>query len=268
MNIKKLLLFVVVLTPAATGFGQVQHKTHVADTVSIDATSACKFTFTSGSGPHLLEFCVTINGNVPQLTSPAGFEHLRGGTGGEGYGICDIGSDIRYDDFASEDSGNWQPPVVSGSALPLTIKRTTSDGIYTLTQIFDRNTIEPAVKITMTLKNNTAVSRDFVLVRYADINANNSHGGDFANWFDKDHQSAWGYNNEPNVFGVMLYSVPTVTPHFAVISDEPFGPDPCDPEALTPGGTPWEGDGSVILDWNGTLGASKAVTITAEYRRF
>jgi hypothetical protein len=103
-------------------------------------------------------------------------------------------------------SGNWQPPVVSGSALPLTIKRTTSDGIYTLTQVFNRNTAEPAVKITMTLKNNTAVSRDFMLVRYADIDANNAHSGDYANWFDEDHQSAWGYNNELNVFGVMLYS--------------------------------------------------------------
>jgi hypothetical protein len=116
----------------------------------------------------------------------------------------------------------------------------------------------------MTLKNNTAVSRSFVLVRYADINANNS----LANWFDKDHPSARGYNNERNVFGVTLYSIPTATPHFAVIADETFGPDPCDPEALTPAGTPWLRDGSVILDWNGTLGASKAVTTTAEYRRF
>jgi hypothetical protein len=116
MNTKKLLPFVVVLTLAATGLGQVQQETHVADTISIDATSACKFTFTSGSGPLLLKFCVTINGNVAQLTSPAGFEHFRRGTGGEGYGICDIGPDTRYDDFASEDSGNWEPPVVSGSA--------------------------------------------------------------------------------------------------------------------------------------------------------
>jgi hypothetical protein len=53
----------------------------------------------------------------------------------------------------------------------------------------NRNTIEPAVKITLTLQNNTAASRNFVLLRCADIDANNAHGGDFQNWFDNDDQS-------------------------------------------------------------------------------
>jgi hypothetical protein len=269
MNTKKLLLFVVVLTLVAPGFGQAQQKTHVAATVSIDATAACKFTFTSGSGPNLLKFCVTINGNVAQLASPGGFEHIREGTVNEGYNVCDVGSDTNYYDLASESSGNWLPPVVSGSALPLTIKRTTSDGIFTLTQVFSRNTTEPAVIIAMTLKNNTAASRDFALVRFADIDANNAHGGDFQNWFDNDHQSAWAYNNGFNLFGVMLYSVPTATPHFTWVQDEPSPPsDLCDPLSLTPASIPWFGDGALGIDWNGTLGASKAVTVTAEYKRF
>jgi hypothetical protein len=268
MNTKKLLPFVVVLTLAATGFGQLQQATHTSDTISPDATTVCKHTFSSGSGPNLLKFCVTVNGNVAQLTSPAGSEHIREGTVLEGYSICDFGSLTRYYDFAAEDSGNWQAPVASGSSLPLTIKRTTSDGIYTLTQVFNRNTADPAVTIAMTLKNNTAASRDFALVRYADIDANNANGGNFHNWFDFDHESAWGYNNGFNLFGVMLYSVPTGTPHFAFVQNTPDIPDSCSPVSNLPSSTPWFGDGSVGLDWNGTLGDGKSVKVSSEYRRF
>jgi hypothetical protein len=269
MNTKKLLPFVVVLTLAATGFGQVRQNTHVSDTVSINATTACQFTFTSGGGgPNFLKFCVTVNGNVVQLMSPGGFEHIREGTILEGYSICDFGSLTRYYDFAAADSGNWQAPVISGVTLPLTIKRSTSDGIYTLTQVFNRNTVEPAVTITMTLKNNTVASHNFALVRYADIDANNANGGTFNNWFDFDHQSAWGYNNGFNLFGLMLYSVPTKTGHFGFVQDTADFPDSCNPVAHLPSSTPWFGDGSAGLDWNGTLGASAAVTVTGEYRRF
>ena len=269
MNTKKLLPFVVVLTLAATGSGQVQQNTHISDTASIDVTTTCKFTFTSGTGaPNFLKFCVTVNGNVVQLTSPGGFEHIREGAILEGYSICDFGTLTRYFDFANSDSGNWQAPAVSGVTLPLTIKRSTSDGIYTLTQVFTRNTAEPAVKITMTLKNNTVASHDFALVRYADIDANNAHGGDFQNWFDFDHESAWGYNNGFNLFGVMLYIVPTRTPHFAFVQNTSDFPDSCNPVANLPSSTPFLGDGSVGVDFNGTLGAGKAVTVTGEYRRF
>jgi hypothetical protein len=268
MHTKKLLPFVVVLTLAAAGFGQVQQKTHVADAVTIDATTTCKFTFTSGAPPNFLKFCVTGNGNVVQFTSPGGFEHIREGTILEGYSICDFGSLTRYYDFAAADSGNWGPPAISGAALPLTIKRTTSDGIYTLTQLFTRNVPEPAVKITMTLKNNTAAAHDFALVRYADIDANNAHAGDFHNFFDFDRQSAWGYNNGFNLFGVMLQSVPTTVPHFAFVQNTADFPDSCNPVANLPSTTPFFGDGSVGLDFNGTLKAGKAVTVSAEYKRF
>jgi hypothetical protein len=268
MNTKKLLLFVVVLTLAAVGFGQVQQKTRVADTVSPDATTTCKLTFTSGSGPNFLKFCVTVNGNVVQLTSPNGSEHIREGTILEGYSICDFGSLTRYYDFAATDSGNWQPAIVTGFALPLTVKRTTSDGIYTLTQVFSRNTVDPAVIVAMTLKNNTGGSRDFGLVRYADIDANNANGGNYKNWFDSDHQSAWGYNNGPNLFGVMLYSVPTGQPHSAFVQDTANFPDSCNPTANLPTSPPWFGDGSVAIDWTGTLGPGKAIKVSGEYRRF
>jgi hypothetical protein len=149
-----------------------------------------------------------------------GFEYIREGTIGEGYGICDVRPDTHYYDYAFADSGNWGPPVARGTALPLTIKRTTPDGIYTLTQVFTRNVPEPTVKITMTLKNNTAAFRDFVLLRYADIDANNAQGGDLQNWFDNDDQSVWACHNGFNLFGMMLSSVPTATPHVTAVVDQ------------------------------------------------
>ena len=271
MNTKQLLLSVVLLMLVATGFGQVQQKKQVVaapDTISIDATTTCKLTFTSGGAPNFLKFCVTGNGNIVQFTSPNGFEHVREGTILEGYSICDFGSLTRYYDFANSDSGNWQPAILTGVKLPLTIKRTTSDGIYTLTQVISRNTVDPAVIISMTLKNNTAASHDFALVRYMDVDANNANGGTFNNWFDYDRESAWGYNNGFNLFGVMEYAVPTAQPHFAFVQNVAGFPDSCSPIANLPSSTPWFGDGSVGIDWNGTLGASKSIKVANEYRRF
>jgi hypothetical protein len=268
MNTKKLLLFVGVLALAATGFGQVRQKAPVTDDISPDATTTCKLTFTSGGAPNYLQFCVTVNGNIVEFRSPQPYEHIREGAILEGYGICDFDSLTRYYDWANEASTNWEPPTISGSSLPLTIKRTTSDGIYTLTQVISRNTVDPAVIITMTLKNNTAASHDFSLLRYADIDANNANGGTFNNWFDFDHESAWGYNNGFNLFGVMLYSVPTAQAHFAFVQDTSDPPDPCEPVNNLPSTIPWFGDGSVGMDWNGTLGADKSLTFTSEYKRF
>jgi hypothetical protein len=267
MNIRKLLLTVAVLTLAATGFGQVQQKAPDAATVSPDATTTCKLTFTSGGAPNYLQFCVTVNGNIVEFQSPHGFEHIRIGDILEGYGICDYGSLTRYYDWANEDSGNWEPPIFSGSSLPVTIKRTTSDGVYTLTQIISRNVADPAVLITMTLKNNTAAAHDFGLIRYADVDANNGYDSD-RDWFDFSHESAWGYNSGFNLFGVMLYSVPTAQTHFAFVQDTFEPPDPCGPVNNLPSTTPWFGDGSIGMDWNGTLGADKSLTFLSEYRRF
>ena len=66
----------------------------------------------------------------------------------------------------------------------------------------------------------------------------------------------------------MLYGVPTGTPHFAFVQNTADIPDSCSPVAHLPSSTPWFGDGSVGLDWNGTLGDGKSVKVGLEYRRF
>jgi hypothetical protein len=278
--VKSILLSLSLLAPlAATSFGQnhqqTQQKIHANTLTSAAATSDCQSTFTSGSGPNFLEWCVTQNGNITEFQSPQGVEHIREGAISEGYGICDLDSLNRYTDYADlGDSGNWLDPVRTQphglNTFPLTITRTTSDGIFTLTQNFSQNTGERIVKVSMTIKNQTAVPRDFELVRFADIDANNANfATSFVNTFDFDRESAWGYNPGFNDFGLMLATAPVSSAFgdFAVVQNTPNGIDPCGPvDQLAT--TPFVGDGSVAVDWNGTLGPHKSATFTGEYKRF
>ena len=55
-----------------------------ATSTSPDATTTCAHTFTSGSNNSFLQYCVTANGNIPQIQTPFGLLQL--GSGGEGYG--------------------------------------------------------------------------------------------------------------------------------------------------------------------------------------
>ena len=75
------------------------------------------------------------------------------------------------------------------------IARTTSDGIYTLTMTFTKVTgTTPYAKITMALKNNTAVARDVYLIRWADIDPwDATSSGSFLESFDSTINAAWGY---------------------------------------------------------------------------
>src|SRR5262249_39740141 len=147
---------------------------HGSKLASAAVTSDCQSTFTSGSGLTFMEFCVTQNGNITEFQSPQGVEHIREGSFGEGYGICDFDNLNRYYDYADfGDTGNWLDPVLKQpngpNTFPLTITRTTADGVFTLTQVFSQTPGERIVKVAMTLKNQTAASRDFALVRFADI---------------------------------------------------------------------------------------------------
>jgi hypothetical protein len=267
MSVRNLILAMAVLAMAAIGVGKAQQMEPSPDKVTPDATTTCKLTFSSGSGASYLQFCVTANGNIVELQSPKGFEHIREGVVLEGYGICDYDSLTSYYDWGAQASTNWDPPTFSGSSLPVTIKRTTSDGIYTLTQVINRNASEEAVLISMTLKNNTAASHDFGVIRYADIDANNGYDSD-KNWFDFDTESAWGYNPGFNLHGVMAWAAPTSQTHFAFVQNTFNPPDPCGPVNNLPSTTPWFGDGSVGLDWNGTIKADHSLTFVGEYRRF
>lgn len=166
------------------------------------SSMACQSTFTSGSGQTYLSFCVTQNGNLGTFYSPSNYRQLY--PGAEGYAICDwTNNNYSYRDFGLYgDSGNWLNSTIvqpnGPNTFPLTIKRTTSDGIWTLTQVFSRSTTTPSVKITMTLRNNSGVGRSAYFERFADIDA----WGISFNEFDGATASVWGYQSGGN--GLMM----------------------------------------------------------------
>lgn len=258
------LAFAVTLVPALS-MGQQPSANEVSKSiVTPDLTTTCQSTFTSGSGATLFKFCVTANGNITKLESPAGFEHLQVGGFAEGYGFCDVNSNQSYYDFAVSDSGNWLAATITQpggpNTLPLTIKRTTADGLFTLTQAFSRNTGERIIKINTTLKNNVPVSKPVFLVRWADVDADNDFPDDYA---DHGLDASWDY--EPAGHGVMLYvATPTVT-HFANVLLGSAFVNPC---TLAGASTPAFGDGAIYAGYNLTMGASGSKTVAFEYKRF
>jgi hypothetical protein len=137
-------------------------------------TTTCSFTFTSGSGDTFQKFCVTANGNITQFEAPQGHEHIAVGVIGEGYGICDSETKVKYFDYADYgDSANWgSPRVVNQTPTSVKIARTTADGTWTLTQTITQVAgSTPSVKVGMALKNNSGLTRTATIFRYADVDA-------------------------------------------------------------------------------------------------
>jgi hypothetical protein len=265
---KTLWMSIVTGMVAATAFGQIGPRaTH---STSATATTDCQSTYKSGSNPGFLEFCVTANGNIAEFQGPSGYEHIRFGGVGEGYGVCDYDNKIRYYDYAGGDSGNWQNAVRTQpgglNTFPLKIVRASSDGAFVLTQAFSRNAGERIAKIAMTLKNTGSSPKTFILLRFANVNANNAHGGDFNNTFDSGVDAAWAYNTLQ--YGVRLSTVANSFEHVGFVDVTNDGPDPCNPLASSPPGQPFFGDGSVGMAYVIPLAAGKSAMISVEYKRF
>jgi hypothetical protein len=195
--IKKVLLLVTFCSFAVLVFGQVQP---TATNPSPFVTTACYSTYTFGSGATAFKWCVTGNGNITQLMGPYTYEHIQVGAYTEGYGLCSAG--VNYYDYAAMgDSYNWGPATIVGTpgTFPFQVIRTTTDGLFTLTQTFSQTTTEKLVKIAMKLKNNVPIAKTVTLMRFVDIDAT---GVISPNTFDYGWDSAWGYRE--NWFGVML----------------------------------------------------------------
>jgi hypothetical protein len=269
MGSRKLWLSVAVLGFGMAAFGQTSQL--VSQSPSPSTAGTCQSVFTSGSGLTLLQFCVTVNGNITEFHGPAGWEHIAVGVPGqEGYGVCDNDTKVRYFDYTS-DSGNWLNAVITQpggpNTFPFKITRASSDGVFTLTQVFSRYPSERIAKISMTLKNNTGSSKTFILVRFANVNANNSNlGTNVNNEFDSGGDSAWAYNL--GLFGVRLSTVPTSLEHAAFVDMTNDGPDPCSPGSSSPPKHPFYGDGGVVMAYVLAMPAGQSKTVSVEYKRF
>lgn len=267
----------------ATSTASVNNQTQAAASAQGGATQAvpnnfptspvCAFTFTSGHDETFLKYCVTASGNIVQLETPRGREHLAvADTIGEGYGLCDTGG-IEYFDYAGfGDSGNWNPAtVVSQDATSVKIARTTGDGIWTLTQTITQVAgTSPSAKIAMTIRNNDpAGQRDVVIFRYANVNADSF----FQNNLDATRDSAFGWNStdgrdsHPLGFGLMLQNV-GATPfhHFGFILNVPDPPEPCNAFRHAVVGPITNTDGSFFLDYALGIGGGESRTVTVAYK--
>jgi hypothetical protein len=283
----KIVVALIVLTLCAVGFAQTSTTTSVRNQQQAAALLAqkngahgalirpfssadCVFTFTSSTATTFLKYCVTATGNITVFETPAGHEHIAVGKDGEGYGICDLTTNVAYDDYAEfGDSGNWGPPtVVSQTATSVKIARTTSDQIWTQTQTFTQVAGNlPAVKIGMAIRNNTNVDRGVVVLRYVDVDAD----GVALNNLDATTNSAFGWNSTTGVsdggpFGLVLQNIGTV-PLFnaGVVQNAPDPPNPCGGSHAVVG--PLRStDGSLVMFYEMRVPKSSFVTVTVGYK--
>jgi len=231
---------------------------------SPQATDVCSFNFSSGADNTFVSYCVTVNGNVLQVVTPAGHQQIFGR---EGYGICDINANKEYFDYADTgDSPNWNSPVVlSTSATKVKIARTTSDGIWTLTQTIMKVATTSSIKVTMTLKNNTAVSREVQLSRFADIDEN----GFTHNTIDATLNSAMIYNSvgRGDPFGLALQNIGTSPfTYLGFVRNTAAPLAPCTPFTNQAIGPLVDIDGTAIMTYVITIPPQASKTINVGYK--
>lgn len=250
-----------------------------SNAASSNATTTCTHQFTYGSGDTYLQFCVTVNGNIVEFQSPAGIEQIAQGTIGEGYGICDEGLSTQYYDWAGDgDSGNWAAPVlVSESSDTVKIERTTSDGLWTLTQTINLVAgTNPYAKIVMQLKNNADVAKYADLMRWANAQPADPGVYGYKENLDSTFDSAWAYvpiafgapGNPP--YGLMLQNVGATpfTSRGGYTLNTPDAPPSCDPGAGY-NGTLTNVDGSIFYFYElGLMAKGKTDTVSVRYISF
>jgi hypothetical protein len=227
------------------------------------STDVCSFTFTSGADNTFLRYCVTANGNVLNIETPVNQHHVFGR---EGYGVCDINSNTEYFDYSDAgDTTNWNPAIVlSQSATKVKIARTTSDGIWTLTQTITQVAGTSSVKVSMTLKNNTAVSREVQFSRFADIDAD----GRISNTVDSTINDAMIFNSvgRGGSFGLALQNVGTSPfTYLGFVQNTPAGLSPCTPFAHQAIG-PLVETGSAVMTYVITIPKGASKTVNVSYR--
>jgi len=228
------------------------------------ASVTCAFNFASGANNTFLGYCVSENGNILNIQTPANQQQLFAR---EGYGFCDISSNTEYFDYAGAgDTSNWNPAVVlSHNTNTVKIARTTSDGIWTLNQTITQVPMTSSIKVTMTLKNNLAVSKEVQLVRFADIDADNVT----ANTVDATINDAMIFNSvgRGNSFGLALQNVGTSPfTYLGYVQNVPSAVHPCSPFTNLAIGPLVGTDGSGVMTYVITIPAHSSKTVNVGYR--
>jgi hypothetical protein len=206
----------------------------------VTASAVCFASIASGAGATGFTVCLSDHGNVVHWTTPAGVEHA---IKNDGYVLCSLGAAAPvvhgWDAGFIEDG--FGAAVISqpngANTLPLTITRTTDDGVFSLEQRFTKDATEKDLTIQMTVRNVGRTTRNRVqLARYFGMSPNHQTNSpnnasvttDSVFLWDDPHQP---FVNPPNtlVYGVMMTALSYNILHTPVVEDHdawnPFDDD-------------------------------------------
>jgi hypothetical protein len=221
--------------------------------------------FTSGSGQTFLKVCITENGNISWLESPAGARHI---TTREGYAVCTYDAAYTVHGFdVNMAAEGWGPSIVSENKRIIT--RTSLDGLIELKQTFTVVPAERGVDVKMELKNlSPATLQGLMLARYFDGDID----GQIVNEYSHTGETIWGKSSR----GLLLTAAPLASAYTYLVSApysdwNPVGTSKqlargCE-VSLAPSGVTGDYAGGLIA----TLGAvkpGKSKSVTLHYKRF
>lgn len=262
----RFLQIAVLLTLSSFALAQKHHQQPA--TLAPESTN-CAVTFTSGSGHNKTQFCVTTNGNITQF-SRGGDEYIRVGGFLEGYGLCDLNTNVSYFDYADTDSGNWAPATFTSTGTKAITTRLTRDGFWKITNTVTKipaSTAGPgSAKVTMKIQNVSNTSRNLILLRYADVDFAQGDSEDFDNDFDFTTDTAFGLEPAGRT-GLSLTNNAFNFEHLAFTQNTEDGPDPCDLTANL-ADQPFFGDGSVVQAYGLPMPKLAIKTINVTYKPF
>ena len=234
----------------------------------------CAVTFTN-PGPPALTACVSGHGNVNSLSYgpfTGARDHIlvNQRSPSEGYCLRDLGTSATYYDLAVVEGGQddqlrpkgWGAATQSSTATTTTVTRTTTDGIYTLTQNIFFKYGSRMVLIGNLLKNNDTVSHAVRFNRYADFNIGGSPTNDV---FDTAGGSVFAQQTN----GVALTSLgnPALVQAFGALDFDAFVTRPftCGPHLYSPPPTA-AGDYVAVMQHSTTIAPGATVNFRVGYR--
>lgn len=141
----------------------------------VPQSAGCAVTFTN-PGPPALTACVSGHGNVNNLIYNP-FGAALDNVSQEGYCLRDAGTSTVYYDAGGAEAG-WGVATQSSTATTTTVTRTTTDGVYTLTQNIFFKYGSRLVLVGNLVKNNDTVSHSVRFSRYADLDIDQTAGND------------------------------------------------------------------------------------------
>jgi hypothetical protein len=234
----------------------------------------CQATFVSGAAEELVRICISKHGNLIKFESPAGFEHVRNGDLQEGYILCrDFTTPVGFDIGNLEDGfndGTVSQPGGPGT-LPITVTRTSLDGLFQLTQTFTWDPTFNRVFIQMRVKNvSSAKQFGVTLIRMADFDIGENVTGTFDNEWAQTLDSVFAWNDFGSLTGtaapqgLRLSAVTRKTFHGPEITA--VGDASCAP-ILVP--TPTNDDLAGRMNYSlGTIARNATKTVVFAYRRY